>query len=86
MGDLTVIMLAVLMVVLCLIIVKINEKVDRYIKRFKKLERALVKNATGKMNVQNQKTPTSGDFDIPVAATHMDTQSDRPLIAKSKSD
>lgn len=85
MGDLTVIILAVLMVFLCWIIIKVNEKVDRYIKRFKKLERALLKNATGKVPVANQKTPSTNNMDIPVAATHMDQHPDRPIIAKSKS-
>ena len=86
MGEFTGIILAVMMIFLCWIIIKVNEKIDRYIKRFKKLERALLKNATGKVPVQEQKTPTSGKVDIPVAATHMDLHPDRQVIAKSKSD
>jgi hypothetical protein len=86
MGDLTVIILAILMVVMCWIIIKVNEKTDRYIKRFKKLEKALLKNATGKIPVSNQKTPPTNNADIPVAATHTDLHPDRQIIAKSKTD
>jgi len=77
MGDLTVIILSILIIVLCWVIIKVNEKVDRHIKRFKKLEKALLKNATGKIPSQfvEDKTPPKGTpakNDIPMAATSND--------------
>ena len=47
MGDLTIILIGTSMVVLAWTVVKINEKVDKHLKKFKKLEEAIKKNATG---------------------------------------
>ena len=46
MGDLTTILIGASMVVLAWTVVKLNEKVDKQIKKFKKFEEALKKNAT----------------------------------------
>ena len=95
MGDLTVIILSLLIIVLCWIIIKINEKLDRHIKRFRKLEKALLKNATGKIPASPNPTTDSimtngiaGDgnsqmSDIPSAATSMDLRTqNQQYIAK----
>ena len=47
MGDLTVILMGVSIVILSWTVAKLNEKVDKQIKKFKKFEEALKKNATG---------------------------------------
>ncbi len=47
MGDLTSILLGASVVVLSWTVAKLNEKVDKQIKKFKKFEEALKKNATG---------------------------------------
>jgi uncharacterized protein YoxC len=47
MGDLTVIILGISLVILAWTVAKLNEKVDKQIKKFKKFEDALKKNATG---------------------------------------
>jgi uncharacterized protein YoxC len=47
MGDLTVILMGASIVVLSWTVAKLNEKVDKQIKKFKKFEEALKKNATG---------------------------------------
>lgn len=47
MGDLTIIMIGACMVILAWTVAKLNEKVDKQIKKFRKLEEALKKNATG---------------------------------------
>jgi hypothetical protein len=47
MGDLTYILLGASLVILSWTVAKINEKVDKHIKRFRKFEEALKKNATG---------------------------------------
>lgn len=47
MGDLTFILLGASVVVLSWTVAKVNEKVDKHIKKFKKFEEALKKNATG---------------------------------------
>ena len=47
MGDLTAILLGASVVVLSWTVAKLNEKVEKQIKKFKKLEEALKKNATG---------------------------------------
>ena len=47
MGDLTSILLGASLVVLAWTVAKLNEKVDRQVKKFKKFEEALKKNATG---------------------------------------
>ena len=86
MGDLTIIILAAMLIMLCVVIIKINDKVDRHIKRFKKLERALFKNATGQDTDTQLTPPTSGKIDIPMAATSMDLRPSRQMIAKSKSE
>lgn len=83
MGELTVIILSILMVVMCWIIIKVNAKVDYYIKKFKKLERALLKNATGQIPVPPTQTPSPGKADIPSAATSKDLPTgERKYIAK----
>jgi hypothetical protein len=46
MGDLTTILIGASMVILAWTVVKLNEKVDKQIKKFKKFEEALKKNAT----------------------------------------
>ena len=84
MGELTVIILSILMVVMCWIMIKVNAKVDYYIQRFKKLERALLKNATGQIPVpQDNQTPGAKGMDIPSAATSRDLPTgERQYIAK----
>jgi uncharacterized protein YoxC len=47
MGEMTLILIGVSMVILAWTVAKLNEKVDRNIKKFKKFEEALKKNATG---------------------------------------
>ncbi len=47
MGEVTIIIMGVSMVVLAWTVAKLNEKVDKQIKKFKKFEDALKKNATG---------------------------------------
>ena len=47
MGDLTVILMGISIVVLSWTVAKLNEKVDKHMKKFKKFEDALKKNATG---------------------------------------
>ncbi len=89
MGDLTVIILAILIIFLCWIIIKVNEKLDKYINRFKKLEAALMKNATGQIPIPENKANKSDqlpDTDVPMAATHNDLHRHRQMIAKSKTD
>jgi hypothetical protein len=86
MGDLTIIILAAMLIMLCVVIIKINDKVDRHIKRFKKLEKALFKNATGQIPISDVAPSTSGKIDIPMAATSMAARSSRQMIAKSKSE
>lgn len=71
MGDITVIMLAVGMIFLCWIMIKVNDKVDRYIKRFKRLENALVKNSTNRMKTVEE-TPKPKTPEIPTAKTSRD--------------
>jgi len=80
MGDLTVIILAILIIFLCWVIVKVNEKLDKYIKRFKRLEKALMKNATGKIQVQENPSNQSDELpnmDVPMASTHKDLNCQR---------
>ena len=92
MGDLTVIILSILIIFLCWVIIKVNEKIDRQIARFKRLEQALMKNATGKIQIpENELSPKHSttnqqlpDMDAPMAATHKDLHPDRQIIAKSK--
>ena len=75
MGELTVIILSIGMVIICWIIIKINDKIDRYIKRFKKLEAALLKNSTNKVKTSSSaKIETPVSMDIPTAATSQDTR------------
>ena len=47
MEDLTIIIIGVSVVLLSVALAKINEKVDRHIRKFRKFEEALKKNATG---------------------------------------
>jgi len=47
MGDITIIIMGASIVVLSWTVAKLNEKVDKQIKKFKKFEEALKKNATG---------------------------------------
>ena len=48
MGELTGIIIGISVVVLTWTVAKLNEKVDKQIKRFKRFEDALKKNATGR--------------------------------------
>lgn len=50
MGDLTSIIIGISVVVLTWTVAKLNEKVDKHIKRFKRFEEALKKNASGRIN------------------------------------
>lgn len=50
MEDLTIIIIGVSVVLLSVALAKINDKVDRHIRKFRKFEDALKKNATGKVN------------------------------------
>ncbi len=50
MEDLTIIIIGVSVVLLSVALAKINEKVDRHIRKFRKFEEALKKNATGRVN------------------------------------
>lgn len=89
MGDLTVIILAILIIFLCWIIIKVNEKIDKFINRFKKLEQALMKSATGNIPVQESQSGQSDvlpNMDVPMASTHKDLHQQRQMIAKSKVD
>lgn len=47
MTDLTMITIGVCVVILSVALAKLNEKVDRHIRKFRKFEDALRKNATG---------------------------------------
>ncbi len=47
MGELTTIILGASLVILAWTVARLNDKVDKQIKKFKKLEEALKKNATG---------------------------------------
>lgn len=50
MTDLTMITIGVCVVILSVAMAKLNEKVDRHIRKFRKFEDALKKNATGRIN------------------------------------
>lgn len=50
MVDLTIIIIGISVVLLSVALAKINDKVDRHIRKFRKLEEALKKNATGRVN------------------------------------
>jgi len=50
MEDLTIIIIGVSVVLLSVALAKINDKVDRHIRKFRKFEDALKKNATGRVN------------------------------------
>jgi uncharacterized protein YoxC len=59
MGDLTLIIVGVSIVVLAWAIVKLNEKIERQIRKFKKFEDALKKNAASSVrNATDYKIPT----------------------------
>jgi hypothetical protein len=54
MGDLTTVLLGASVIILSWTVAKLNEKVDKQVKKFKKFEEALKKNATGGIkNVTN---------------------------------
>ena len=72
MGDLTVIILSIIMVIFCWILIKINDKIDRHIKRFKKLESALIKNSSTKIATQQPPKEIMPKDDIPLAKTSRD--------------
>ena len=59
MADITMITIGVCVVILSVALAKLNDKVDRHIRKFRKFEDALRKNATGKVNdasnYQNQR-------------------------------
>ncbi|OQX91555.1 MAG: hypothetical protein B6D58_07550 [candidate division Zixibacteria bacterium 4484_95] len=74
MGDLTVIILSIGMVILCWTIIRVNDKVDRHIARFKKFEKALKKNSTGKVRTTQNKE-ISSKINVPSAKTSMDVRS-----------
>lgn len=61
MEDLTIIIIGVSVVLLSVALAKINEKVDRHIRKFRKFEEALKKNATGKVN-NPPNTPHQREF------------------------
>ncbi len=50
MADLTIIIIGISVVLLSVALAKINDKVDRHIRKFRKFEEALKKNATGRIN------------------------------------
>ncbi len=52
MGEMTGIIIGISVVVLTWIVAKLNEKVEKQIKRFKRFEDALKKNATGRVGRQ----------------------------------
>jgi len=58
MVDITIITIGVSVVLLSVALAKINEKVDRHIRKFRRFEEALKKNATGRIknaaNYQDQ--------------------------------
>ena len=47
MADITTIIIGISVVLLSVALAKINDKVDRHIRKFRKFEEALKKNATG---------------------------------------
>ncbi|UCE66969.1 MAG: hypothetical protein JSU85_02870 [Candidatus Zixiibacteriota bacterium] len=59
MADLTIIIIGISVVLLSVALAKINDKLDRHIRKFRKFEEALKKNATGRINnaakYQNQR-------------------------------
>lgn len=52
MGELTGVIIGISVVVLTWTVAKLNEKVDKHIKRFRRFEEALKKNASGRVNRQ----------------------------------
>ena len=50
MVDITIITIGISVVLLSVALAKINDKVDRHIRKFRKFEDALKKNATGRVN------------------------------------
>lgn len=50
MTDITMITIGVCVVILSVALAKLNDKVDRHIRKFRKFEDALRKNATGQVN------------------------------------
>ena len=58
MVDITIITIGISVVLLSVALAKINDKVDRHIRKFRKFEEALKKNATGRINnATNSKQP-----------------------------
>jgi len=53
MGEWTIILLGISMVVLAWTVAKINEKLDKQVRKFRKFEEALKKNATGRMRAES---------------------------------
>jgi hypothetical protein len=49
MVDITIITIGVSVVLLSVALAKINDKVDRHVRKFRKFEEALKKNATGRI-------------------------------------
>ncbi|MCD6160788.1 MAG: hypothetical protein J7K40_00045 [candidate division Zixibacteria bacterium] len=75
MGEITVIILSIGMVILCWVMIRLNDKIDRQIKRFKKLENALIKNSTRSIKTTDQQLvpgQTSGKVMAPTAQTSHD--------------
>jgi uncharacterized protein YoxC len=50
MVDITIMTIGISVVLLSVALAKINDKVDRHIRKFRKFEEALKKNATGRIN------------------------------------
>jgi uncharacterized protein YoxC len=50
MADLTIIIIGISVVLLSVALKTINDKVDKHIRKFRKFEEALKKNATGRIN------------------------------------
>lgn len=61
MADLTIIIIGISVVLLSVASAKINDKVDRHIRKFRKFEEALKKNATGKVN-NTQNSPNQREY------------------------
>jgi hypothetical protein len=61
MADLTIIIIGISVVLLSVALAKINDKVDRHIRKFRKFEDALKKNATGKV-IDPQNFPKQREY------------------------
>ena len=75
MGEITVIILSIGMVILCWILIRLNDKIDRQIKRFKKLESALIKNSTKTIKT-SPRQPAIGQTSSKIVAPTAQTSHD----------